>query len=321
MGIIVKKFTEDHIDRAVDIFSKIYSWEREVSPLLPPHPLTEPDRIGNALRLLIQTGPGISLFEDDRMIAYMITGDRFDCKGQKAVMIPEYAHGAEIDMDLAWEPIYRQMYKELAAQWLKEGIHLHFIGFMAHDQELKDILFQLGFGGYLTERIRDLSDIMTVGGSFSIEPSDEPEELYELRKDQYAGFESSPIFMKKKPCREALVRDLQKFNDEGDALFVYRSDNGIGAYMAVGESVGQGEGFLLRNTRTAQIKSAYVKPDLRNQGIGLNLLKKSIQWAREEGFDALFVEHETANSEGSAFWGKHFDPYVHFAMRYIDNTL
>lgn len=44
-------------------------------------------------------------------------------------------------------------------------------------------------------------------------------------------------------------------------------------------------------------------------------------WARDAGFDRMFVEHETANLEGGAFWRRHFSPYLVFSMRYVDRTI
>ncbi|MDC7222642.1 MAG: GNAT family N-acetyltransferase [Spirochaetales bacterium] len=321
MGILIKKFSEDHLEKAVNLFLKSYAWEREVNPLLPTLPLAEPELIMEGLKSLIKKGPGVALFQDGRMIAYMQTGDTFNFKGQKAAFIPEYAHGAEIDLEISWECLYKQMYKDLSSRWIKEGIHLHLIGFLAHDQELKEILFQLGFGAVIAERIRDLREIMTIGGSVPTERIGDPESLVEIHGEHHAFYPEAPIFIKKSVERDKLLRELQGYNDEGDALFIYRDDHGIGAYMAVGESTRDGEGFLLQNSNTAQIKTAFVRPECRRRGVGTALLNRGIEWAREEGFDALFVEHETANPRASSFWGKYFDPYVYFAMRYIDDTL
>ena len=320
MGIIVKKFAEDHIVEAAALFMGGYTWEREVNPLLPPHLIDDPERIMAALRPLARTGPGVSLFKDGKLIAYMVTGARFTFKGQKAALIPEFAHGAAIDMSISWASLYGQMYKELARQWWDEGIHLHLIGFLAHDQELKDILFQLGFGSFLAERIRDLSDIPVVGGPDIVRIGD-PDELLPLQKEHFAFYRKSPVFLRKSLEEGELLKGLQEYNDSGDALFALRTEEGIGGFMAVGESASEGEGFLLRNTNTAQLKSAFIKPEFRGQGIGSALLARAVRWAREEGFDAIFVEHETANLFASSFWGKYFDPYLFFAMRYIDNSL
>jgi GNAT superfamily N-acetyltransferase len=91
--------------------------------------------------------------------------------------------------------------------------------------------------------------------------------------------------------------------------------------MIVGNSTIDGEGFLLQNTNTAQIKSAYARPDIRRKGIGKALLQRGIAWSQAHGYERIFVEHETANFSGSIFWQKYFNPYLYFSMRYIDNTI
>ena len=82
-----------------------------------------------------------------------------------------------------------------------------------------------------------------------------------------------------------------------------------------------GAGFLLQGTNTAQILSAYAKPAVRTKGIGKALLQRSIQWARAQGYERLFVEHETANRDGGNFWRSHFSPYLYCSTRYVDCTL
>jgi GNAT superfamily N-acetyltransferase len=82
-----------------------------------------------------------------------------------------------------------------------------------------------------------------------------------------------------------------------------------------------GEGFLLQQTNTAQIKSAYARPAIRGKGIGTALLQRAIQWSHQQGYERVFVEHETANVYGGNFWCKYFIPYVYVSMRYIDTTL
>ncbi len=321
MGIKIKKFTEEHLENAVSIFLKIYTWEREVNPLLPAHVMAEPERVENWLRLLLETGPGVALFQDGRMIAYMVTGDYFTFKGQKVAFVPEYAHGAEIDTEVPWDRLYREMYRELAADWVRRGIPLHIIGFLAHDQELRDILFDLGFGGILAERIRDLSEIPRPSRGLAVEGLEDRDSLHPLHEEHMAFYAQSPLFVRKATDPASVKRDVDEYYDGGDRIFAVREQGQVRAYLAVGESARNSECFLLQQTNTAQIKSLYVTPELRNRGIGAALLNRGIQWAREEGFDALVVEHETANIPGAQFWSRFFDPYVYFSMRYVDNTL
>jgi GNAT superfamily N-acetyltransferase len=87
--------------------------------------------------------------------------------------------------------------------------------------------------------------------------------------------------------------------------------------MSVGESTIGGEGFLLEQTNTAQIKSAYVRAEMREKGIRTALLQRVIEWSRHQRYERIFVEHETANFYGGNFWCTYFDPYLYFSMRYM----
>jgi GNAT superfamily N-acetyltransferase len=118
-----------------------------------------------------------------------------------------------------------------------------------------------------------------------------------------------------------VLAELEAHAQQGDTFFVYDEQDEPCAYMIVGESTIDGEGFLLEQTNTAQIKSAYARPEVRGKGIGTALLQRAIAWSQQQGYARLFVEHETANIYGGNFWSSHFRPYLYASMRYIDTTL
>jgi GNAT superfamily N-acetyltransferase len=108
---------------------------------------------------------------------------------------------------------------------------------------------------------------------------------------------------------------------QGDVFFVYDERDEPCGYIIVGESTIGGEGFLLEQTNTAQVKSAYVRPESRGQGVGSALLQRALEWSHQQGYERVFVEHETANFYGGRFWSRRFEPYLCYSMRYIDATL
>ncbi len=107
----------------------------------------------------------------------------------------------------------------------------------------------------------------------------------------------------------------------GDALLVYREGSAPRAYFIPGRCEGEEEGFLLRGTGTAQIRSAYAPPAARGRGIGKALLQRAMAWASAHGCTRLMVEHETANVLGGNFWRRHFTPYLYCSTRYVDCRL
>ncbi len=132
----------------------------------------------------------------------------------------------------------------------------------------------------------------------------------------------APTFLLRNTPREHNLSRLESEARRGDVFFVYHEEDEPCAYLNVGEPAAASEdGFLLRGTNTAQIKSAYARQQVRRTGVGKALLQRALDWSRENGYERLFVEHETANYYGGSFWDSYFTPYVYASMRYIDNAI
>jgi GNAT superfamily N-acetyltransferase len=292
--------------------------EQSKSCLLPERVIKEPEWILKSLECLVEN-PGVAVLADDQLIAYMLTEIYFPFKGQNAVKVPEYGH-ASIPEDR--DELYHLMYMNLAREWARNGKHVHIIGHFAHDSLLKETLFQLGFGAFVSERLRDLTPV-NVSNEVNIVEERDYRKLVDLHLEHYRYYPESPIFIFHGHDEKTVEPDLKQHAEQKDVFLVYYDRDSPAGYIIVGElttKIGS-EGFLFRETNTAQIKAAYVKSDIRRKGIGNALLQCSINWSRKNGFERLFVEHETANYYGGKFWNKHFDPYLYFSLRYIDNTI
>lgn len=308
--------TEKYLHSAVELFINNYKQEREKSPLLPSRVIDEPEWIYHTLQSHL-SNPGVAIVRQNQVVAYMITGAQFPFKGQQATLVPEYGHSAVAANKREY---YQRMYMYLAQEWANDHNHLHIIAHFAHDRILQETLYQLGFGAILAERLRDLSNVIGQHGIMIVEEQD-VDKLIDLQIEHNRYYLKSPIFLLKPTERHEVLADLEIHARQGDVFFVYYEWDNPCAYMIVGESALDGEGFLLQHTNTAQIKSAYAQQDVRGKGIGKALLQSVIQWAQHQGYERLFVEHETANFYGGNFWCKYFTPYVYFSMRYIDNTI
>ena len=307
-------FGKEHVDGAVELFAENYTREREKPPLLPVRAVAEPDWIADSLMQRLEE-PGVAVLGEGRLLGYMITGLRFSFKGQQAAACPEFAHAA-VEEDKA--VLYQLMYMALAGKWVAEGIHLHILFHLAGDALLKETLFQLGFGAILAERLRDFSPVG--GADVEIVRENDFSRLIDLEIEHNGYYRKSPIFILKDTDREFMAADLEE-HGLTDEFLVYYEEGEPAACFIMGESASDEEGFLLRGTNSAQIKSAFVKPHLRGRGIGKSMLRHAVEWAREHGFERLFVEHETANFYGGNFWRRHFSPYMFVSMRYIENRI
>jgi len=309
-------FTQDHLAPAVALFIEAYRQEQAASPLLPARAIDEPGWISEELHSCLDS-PGVAVVEEGQLAAYMLTGPQFDWKGQRCALVPEFCHSATRAQK---QTLIQSMYMHLAQEWVDRGIHIHLIGHLAHDTILQETLYQLGFGAILAERLRDLSDVHVRDDVTIIEEHD-MSRLVELDLEHTGYYPKSPIFLPKPTDEHQAQAGLEAHIAQGDVIFVHYDQGQPCAYITVGTSKADGEGFLLRDTNTAQIKGAYARPAYRGRGIGTALLQRAIQWAQQHEYERLFVEHETANVHGGNFWRRHFTPYVHYSMRYVDNTL
>jgi GNAT superfamily N-acetyltransferase len=249
----------------------------------------------------------------------MLSGYRFPFKGQKAVIVPEYCH-ASILPDRS--ELYQVMYMRLANEWTRDDTHLHIIGHFAHSTVLRESLYQLGFGAIIAEALRDLTPVQGANTKEIVEEPD-VERLLDISMEDSRYYREAPIFIVKETEADERRAILESSIREADTYFVFYENDGAGAYLGVGESASGTlkEGFLLRDTCTAEIKNAFVKPHIRGRGIGKSLLQRAVDWSVGHGYKRLFVEFETANYFGGNFWRRHFTPYLYFSVRYIDSTI
>lgn len=311
-------FTAGHLGAAVELFACDYRREQQESPLLPSETINNVDRVCDAIKSLL-SNPGVAVLQDNQVVAFMVSGYRFPFKGQEAMLVPEYCH-ASILPDR--RELYQIMYMHLANEWVASHIHLHIIGHFAHDTVLWESLYQLGFGAIIAEALRDLTDVQ---GEHIVDITEETdiERLLDISIEDSRYYRDAPIFLVRDTKRDKRRAILESSIRQGDTYFVFCENDKPDAYLGVGESASGTlkEGFLLRDTCTAEIQDVFVKPHIRGRGIGTALLQRAVDWSVERGYKRLFVEFETANYFGGNFWRRHFTPYLYFSMRYIDSTI
>jgi GNAT superfamily N-acetyltransferase len=311
-------FTADHVRAAVGLFICDYRREQQDSPLLPSETIDNADRVCDAIRPLL-SNPGVAVLKDNQVVAFMLSGYRFPFKGQKAIIVPEYCHASILPER---RELHQIMYMHLADEWTRDDIHLHIIGHFAHNTILWESLYQLGFGAIIAEALRDLSRVQGAHTTDIVEETD-IERLLDISIEDSRYYRDAPIFLVRETKTDERRAILESSICQGDTYFAFYENDEAHAYLGVGESASGAlkEGFLLRDTRTAEIKDSFVKPHIRGKGIGKSLLQCAVDWSIEHGYERLFVEFETANYFGGNFWRRHFTPYLYFSMRYIDSTI
>jgi GNAT superfamily N-acetyltransferase len=314
MKLKIVPLAASNAPEALHLVKNAYDSERTVSPLLPPRMLGDSGKVLSLIRESIGNGC-LAAFRDGRMVGFMGVFVEFPFKGQRAALIREFSHAAAGSDRIL---VYQLLYATLGEILRQRQTQLHIAAHFAGDLMLRDALYQLGFGAIATERLRGLSRIE---GAASTEIVREHDFLAvaDIDAEHRRYYRSAPIFVRKDDSPAAVRSRLLQHQKRGDALFVYREGGFSKAYFMVGPCMGQQEGFLLRNSNTAQILSAYVEPGTRGRGVGKILLNACVEWASGQGFSRMFVEHETANVSGGGFWERHFSPYLRFSMRYVED--
>jgi GNAT superfamily N-acetyltransferase len=303
------------------LFRDAYLLARQANGLLPALTLEHEARLRRRVERAFEQG-GVAAMRDGRLQGFMVASPTFDFRGRVAALVPEYGHAVTPSEEATLYPL---LYAAVAERLVQAGAQLHLIGHLAADVTVREALYGLGFGAIVCERLRDLSDPQATsarfegsGGHVEHAGHERPwDEVATLAAQHAAYYRASPLFLHKDDTLEAARSDLEAHRQAGDQLFVYRRGARPLAYLVVGRCPGASEGRLLQGTSTAQIRSAYAVPEARRRGIGSALLQHAVAWAREGGFERLFVEHETANLHGGPFWRRHFEAFALFSLRYV----
>ena len=309
------------------LFRDAYLRARQANPLLPPPAPELEARFRGRVERAFAHG-GMTVWRGGSMRGFMVAGPPFEFRGSVAALVPEFAHAvAEGDEG----EVVGALYAAVAEKVVREGAQLHLIGHFAVDTLTTASLFDLGFGAVVREQLRGLDDVAEAAAQGEHDawqarvervPQAGPWDAYAPLAAQHAAtYRESPLFVRKDASLQAAVEELEAHRAVGDPLFVVRDGGEPLGYLIAGPCAGATEGRLLEGTATAQVRSAFVLPAARRNGIGSALLQHAVAWARDAGFERLFVEHETANPSGAAFWQRHFTPYLTFSMRYVERTL
>jgi GNAT superfamily N-acetyltransferase len=215
------------------------------------------------------------------------------------------------------------MYAHLSSKWIANGCFIHLVTVLAHDQEMIDSLFWLGFGMVAVDALRDLHNVHEGRPSTEVEirraDLDDLELVMSLNAEYQRYMAGSPIYL-------ALVNRSEKgyhekwLSNPSNALWLASYEGEIVSYMKIGP-FSEDAAYVISDEKTASITGAYTKENHRGKGIGTTLLNQSLSWARSEGYERCAVDFEPENVLGSSFWLKHFKPICFSLIRQIDHRI
>jgi ribosomal protein S18 acetylase RimI-like enzyme len=288
-------FAEEHIEPAAALLEERHRRHREAEPLLP----AEIDFRAEVEALWQNDGASGVFGEDGYLLA-----TRLDESWGPNAWIELAGHAAR-------EPeLVRDLYAAAAASWVEDGRTRHYAYVPAHDAELVDAWFRLGFGAQHAFGIRELSDEdppriegfvvreateRDIDGLVEVEPS--------LAKHQSL----SPVFSEYQAedpaeLRAEIAEELT--SPEIGNLIAEIDGRVVGNFHVVPIEMSGAHKGLARPTGFAHIGYASVLPEARGSGAGLALTAASFAWARERGYPAMVTDWRVTNLLSSRFWPK-----------------
>jgi len=186
------------------------------------------------------------------------------------------------------------------------------------DINLKDMLYDIGFGSYVIDACQKVSkNMLQTNCPYKITRavSDDADGLLVLENEFNQYLLDSPIFLK----REEYTRDdvVQSINQ--NQVFVAWDNDCLIGVMSI--SVDQGYHFeKLTTTDSGYIGhiGAFVKSEYRGRGVGTKLLKEVFSYCLKAGKSFVHVSYETANPCADRFWPKYFKPALRSVRRTIN---
>ena len=310
----IRRLGPRDVPPALGLLQEAYARQRELCPDLPETIMCDPSLAAAAIEGAVARG-AVGAMVSGALVGFMGVSAEFRFKGQRAVLMNELSHAAASRDAHA---LYGALYEALGSSAPLTTSRLHIVAHLAGEEAVAARLHSLGFGQFLAEEIRGLGEVPAGRAAYRVERLTDMERLVDLETEHRRYYRQSPIYLHKDDSPDSVRADLEEWAGPDTAVFIHAEDDAPLGYFAVSSCKGLEEGRLLRNTNSAQVLSAYVTDVARGKGAGRALLGRCVTWARERGFQRIMVEHETANLLGSAFWARHFRPYLSFVMRYAE---
>ncbi len=304
-----------YLDEVLEIVVRAYREERKDVPCLPVEDNLR-DKLRQHLEKLLEGGSGVMITGEDGLRGFMVGIKNRELFGKyDGIYCPIYGHGA---LGNNIKGLYGELYGQAAHKWVEEGSITHAVALFAHDVDLIDTWFWLGFGLRCVDSIKEVSpagiDIpTTIRKALKVDLS----VLADLHRQHNLYYRKSPTFMPNQD--EDPVLDLRNWLKKEDRhiWIAYKHDDLIG-YVRIQPTA---ESFVSEYREVMNITAAYVKDDYRNSGVARNLLETVECWLKDNGYTLCGVDFESINPLGSAFWNRNFTPYSFTLVRRVDDRI
>jgi len=333
MRVDIRPLTEGDLDTAARLLAARHRADRARSPALSPG-YEDPAAVRPFLAQTL-TRPmawGVLATQGGEPVGFMIgTGALVSPSAWYAPVLAPRSGQVQYHAHTATGPeageVYRHMYAAMAPHWLANGCFAHYVEIGAGDEAAMEAWFSLGFGQTLTLAVRDTEPVAVEPGRLAagIEihqaGAEDIEVILRLNDELARHHNAAPVFLPYLPETEAAAREhqVELLEDPANAHFVaYRAGEAVGMQTFHEPDVQP----MARPERCVYLFGGITVPDGRGGGVGTALLRHSMDWAREQGYDWCALHFFSANIPGARFWTRSgFVPVTERLARQVDERI
>lgn len=330
--VVVRPFSPSDIEPAAQLLAARHRADASRLPFLEPS-LLEPDGARPHLDSLDANprADGVVAEEQGRVVGFLF-GERMLLSPMDmaslfvpphSIAIPVEGHAVAEGRDPA--AVYRDMYAELARDWLADGFFVHRAAIPAGDLAGQEAWVGLGFGRYLTAATRTTESVkgaVRTGVDIRRASPEEIDDVILLADALNAHHWESPMFWPVLPETEEASREFNLAQLRASQMpYFVAYDEGIPAGMQTFLKPGFTPPIVARED-DVYLFEGIVSPEVRGGGIGTALLAHAMGWARGEGLRTCTLHFAAGNPVGAPFWlGHGFVPVEQTMERRLDERI
>jgi GNAT superfamily N-acetyltransferase len=311
--VVVVPFSEAHLPETWLLWKTQYEDELSAGGAMPDRWDSYGEEIQSFLRKRVKSDYAMVAKNLDEIIGYMFF-DVFPFHGEKTAFCPIIGHATK---NAYRRQIFEKLYQNLSRKLVANGLLSHVFTYFAHDEVLKETVFELGFGLIVMDAFRGLDTFSSGVRGINIVHADSSHvaAIEALGDETRSYYLDAPLFL----TREKHPRDYyHSLFDEDSAIFLAFSSNEPVGFMRIRKNK-ELDAITLSDMNTGLIDQigAYVKPTYRSRGVGRALLLNCVQWCQHHYISRIHVDFESANLLGRSFWLKYFTAAMHSGRRTV----
>ncbi len=330
--IAVRPVTPDDLDAAAALFASRHRRDRTRIPYLEPL-LEEAAAARELIRPLFENGRARgAIAEAGGAVAGFLFGEEmlFAPTEMASLFIPPHSISIPIEGHAVAEgqdetAVYRALYGFLARTWVDAGFFTHRCAIPPGDAAVQEAWVSLGFGRYLTAATRPTSSVEVPKAAVleiqraTLEDIDVVVELAEVLNRWHW---QAPMFWPVLHSTDAATREFNLGQlRSGDLPYFIGYQDGTPAGMQTFLRPGFTPPVVARDG-DVYLFEGVVSDEARGGGVGSALLRHSMDWARNAGYETCTLHFASGNPSGAPFWlGHGFVPVEHTMERRVDERV